>query len=426
VSSSAHQTSGLSASQLFWLLVFAALLLGFNVVAHLSDQIGDEAVHQFQINWFRDGRFEIFKYITMLPLYHAVVAAISKVSGLASLNGLRFSHLCFASGLVVAMVRLTACFYPQERYSRTLLLIFVPFVFPLFFLTYTDLPSLMFVLFMVERAWRKSYFLAALFALLAVLTRQPNIIWVTFTVCLIALNIARDRSVSLRFWGEGQTLADRDYLLEVLKTTKYFVVVFVLFIGFVLWNGGVAIGDAEQHPVSFNLSNLYFFLLVAFVLFLPFNIEQLPSIVTLIRRHWWIILVLIAAFIIYFNTYEHPHKYNATALAFYRHNLFIHYTCDILPLRILSFFPMAWMSLSLVTAIQRGEFGAQLMLLVPFALLSFVPLPLIEQRYYFVSLALLLALRPPMSIKSTTASLFVFIALSAYVMFNITRQIFFL
>ncbi|SMF03613.1 Cation transport ATPase [Alteromonadaceae bacterium Bs31] len=424
----ASTSQAISPQLLFWLMIFAALLLGFNIMAHLEHKIGDEAVHQFQINWFKDGRFEVFKYTTMIPLYHAVIAGLSKLLGLGSLNGLRFTNMLYAAGLVPAMFYLVRCFYPQESISRTLLLVFTPFLFPLFFITYTDLPSLMFVLFMVERAWKKHYFWAAVLALFAVLMRQPNIMWVAFTTCLIALNAAQEMSVGLSLKGQGDRrgILDKNYLLTVLERIQYFLVVFLLFVGFVLWNGGVALGDAEHHPISFNLSNLYFFLLVAFVVFLPFNIEQLGNIKALIFKHWWIVVILAVCFVIYFYTYEHPHKYNRTSLKFYRHNLFIHYTCDILPLRIASFIPMAWMSLSFVSAVRTSAYGAQLLLLLPFALLSFVPLPLIEQRYYFVALTLFLAMRPSITAWSTAINLFVFVALCAYILFNISRQIFFL
>jgi len=423
---------GMPPLALFGLLIFALLMMGFNTISHLSVGIGDEDVHRFQINWFVNGQYEIFKYVTMLPLYHAVVAFLGKVSGLTSLNGLRFAHLVFAAGVIPAMYALTRCFYPNEAQSRTLLLIFVPFLFPLFFLTYTDLPSLMFVLFMIERAWKKQYFWAGLLALVAVVMRQPNIIWAAFTACLVILSTAKEMSVGLRLLSKNDGdevvlgLLDKAFIIESLKRTSYFVVVFVLFVIFVVVNGGVAVGDAEQHPISFNLSNLYFFLLVAFVLFLPFNVEQVGNIKRLIVANWWILPLLAVLFVVYFYTYEHPHKYNTTALKFYRHNLFLHYTCDILPIKIACFIPMAWMSLSFVTAVRESTYGPQLLLMLPFALLSFVPLPLIEQRYYVVALTLFLVLRPKISSWSTGLTLGGFIALCAYVMFNISRQTFFL
>ncbi|WP_075185813.1 hypothetical protein [Teredinibacter haidensis] len=418
----------LSPTALFYLLVLAVLLMGFNAMSHLSGGIGDEDVHRYQINWFINGRYEIFKYVTMLPFYHAVVAFFGKVTGLTSLDGLRFVHMAISASVIPAMVALVRCFYPTEALSRTLLLVFVPFLFPLFFLTYTDLVSLMFVLFMVERAWKEHYVWSAVLALFAVVVRQPNIIWVAFTACLVVLNTAKEMGVGFCVKGsDGNTgLLDWDFLIRVLQRTCFYGVVFALFLAFVVWNGGVAVGDAEQHPISFNLSNLYFFLLVAFVLFLPFNVEQLANIKRLLMANWWILPLLLVLFVVYFYTYEHPHKYNTAALKFYRHNLFIHYTCDYLPWRILSFIPMAWMGLSFVTSIRTSDYAPVLLLMLPFALLSFVPLPLIEQRYYVVALTLFLALRPKMSSLSTGITLWSFVAICAYVMFNITRKVFFL
>ena len=410
------------------LLVVGSLLLGYNIMTHLDVGLGDENVHRFQINWFIKGRFEIFKYIPMLPLYHGVVAAIAKLTGLHGLDGLRFAHMLFAVGVIPAMYALVRCFHPTEAMSRTLLLVFVPFLFPLFFITYTDLPSLMFVLLMVERAWKKCYLWAAALALVAVLMRTPNIIWVAFTTSMILLNTAKEMSVGIRLKTNGaqRGLLDKPFLLAGLRRISGFLVVFALFIVFVVINGGVAIGDAEQHPVSYNPSNLYFFLLVAFVLFLPFCVEQVPDIYRLLRKHWWIIGLLILVFFYYFYTYEHPHKYNRTSLKYYRHNLFIHYTSDYFYIRIASFFPMAWMALSFVTGVRKSEYGSTLLLILPFALLSFIPLPLIEHRYYVVTLTLFLAIRPRMSAWSTGATLTAFVLICAYVMFNISRQLFFL
>lgn len=418
----------LSPLALFSLLVGVALLLGYSVILHLHGGIGDEDVHRFQINWFINGRIEIFKHVTMIPLYHGLVAFFAKISGLTSLNGLRFVHMLLALGLVPAMYRLVRCFYPDEAISRTLLLMFTPIIFPLFFLTYTDLPSLALVLVMLERAWNRHYFWAGVAALFAVLMRQPNIIWVVFTGCVIALRTFQAMSlvIDIRTPRSLLVLFRRPYVLTTLRKCRWLLLVFGLFVIFVLLNGGVAVGDAEQHQVTLNLSNLYFFLLVAFFLFLPFNMEQTSDISRLIREQWWLLLVLVGFFFIYFNTYSHPHKYNSPELDFYRHNLILYYTSDIRLLRVLSFIPMAWMTLSFISAIQKSGYSGVILLMLGFSLLSFVPLPLIEQRYYLVALTLFLAVRPRMTTVSTYATLGAFIALDAYILFHISQKTFFL
>jgi len=127
-----------------------------------------------------------------------------------------------------------------------------------------------------------------------------------------------------------------------------------------------------------------------------------------------------------FYTYEHPHPYNAASLDFYRHNLFIYYTSDVIAIRALAFIPVAWMSLSYVTAATVSDYTAEMLLLAPFALLSFVPLPLIEPRYYLVALSLFLAFRPAMSTGATVVTLAYYLVGSAYILFGISRQAFFL
>jgi alpha-1,2-glucosyltransferase len=52
----------------FLLAVLAPLLLGYSVIAHLDQPIGDEAVHAFQVSWFMQGRFEQFEHVTVVPI----------------------------------------------------------------------------------------------------------------------------------------------------------------------------------------------------------------------------------------------------------------------------------------------------------------------------------------------------------------------
>lgn len=421
-------SSDLSPVVTMTLLVVVSLLFGYTIITYLEGGIGDEDVHRYQIYWFLNGRFEIYKYVTMIPLYHATVAGLAKLTGLISLDGMRFVHMLISASVVPAMYRLVGCFYPQEAISRTLLLLFIPFFFPLFFLTYTDPLSLAVILFFIERAWNKHYITAGIVAFVAVLVRQTNIIWIGFTVLAVVLQIAQSSTSDFRWrlFFDRYALFNLNFLKTVIKPCLTFVPVIIAFIIFVFINGGVAVGDADQHQISLNLSNLYFFMLVAFVLFLPLNIEQVPAIARLLRRHLWVLLLLGAIFYIYYVTFGHPHKYNSTALSFYRHNLILHYVCDFVTGRVLAFIPIAWMGLTLTTMLISDRNRHLIGLMLIFALFSFVPLPLIEQRYYMVTLALLLVLRPSISRLSSVLTLLVFMSANAYILFSITHKHFFL
>jgi alpha-1,2-glucosyltransferase len=398
---------------LFWLLIAVSLVLGFNIITHLNEPIGDEGVHSYQIYKFINGSYEHFKYVTMLPVYHAANALITDFMNSTALNSLRFTNLLLSALVIPAFLALSKINYTDQAYSRTLQFVFIPFIFPLLFLIYTDLFSLTFTLAMVERTLKKKYNIAAIFAFFAVFIRQPNLIWVGYCCLLILLDMEKP-SLSKYF------------LSAYFRNAWPFFLVILSFALFVVWNGGVAVGDADQHQISFNISNFYFFLLVSFALFLPYNIARFSDVKKLLLTNKWLVLFLIVMFFIYMSTYEHPHKYNTKELSFYRHNLFLYYSCDIYWLRVLSYFAMAWMALSYYTASKYCINRKPLLLLLPVTLLSTVPLPLIEQRYYLMSLSLFIALRPPIPDKFTALTLIYYIAVSGYALYHVSRMNFFL
>ena len=400
-------------NSLLFILVIACLLLGYNTMLHLTHGIGDEDVHKFQIIWFVNGHYEFFKNLTMPPFYHAIIALLAKIFG-SSHNALRAEHLVITSFSIPIFYHLCQkVSVNNDAQTKTLQFFFLPILFPLFFLIYTDILSIIFVLLTIERTISKKYLYASCFGLLAILTRQPNIIWIGY-----AAFIALSQETNIK-----NCIKDLPYLIKKLWS---YGAVLILFITFIVINKGVALGDASQHPVSLNLSNLYFFLLVSFFLFLPLNIEYVKDIFHLVLKHKWIVILIALTFVIYYFTYGHPHKYNTTALAFYRHNLLLHYSCDYLTLKIISFFLMWWMVLTFSLTIRNSAAPYRLILLIPFSLLSFVPLPLIEQRYYLITLILFIAFNPRQSRLGKIATLLIYICLINYFLYNISHEYFFL
>jgi alpha-1,2-glucosyltransferase len=398
---------------LFWVLIGASLVLGFNVISHLKEPIGDEGVHSYQIYQFIKGSYEHFKYITMLPTYHAANAIVVKLLGATDMNYLRFANLLLAAIAIPAFLSIAKTVNHGQAYCRTLEFVFVPIVFPFFFVVYTDLFSLAFTLLMIERTLKAKYKMAALFGFGAVLIRQPNMTWVGYCCLLILMDVEKPAMT-------------KSFLISYLQKVWPFTIIVLAFGGFVIWNGGIAVGDAEQHHVSLNLSNFYFFLLVSFFLFLPYNIARMGDVKDLLVSNKWLILLIVGLFFVYNATYEHPHKYNTKKLSFYLHNLFLYYSCDIYWLRIVSYFAMVWMALSYYAAGLVSKNRIPLLLLLPLTLLSTVPLPLIEQRYYLVSLCLFIALRPPIEEKYTALIFAYYVGVTGYALYNISRLKFFL
>ncbi len=413
IANSALIAGGDSVKLLFWPLIAVSLLLGFNVISHLKAPIGDEGVHSFQIYWFISGKFEIFQYVTMLPIYHAANAIIVKALSGTDLNYLRFAGMLLGLMVIPAFLALAKYFNPQQAYSRTAQFVFIPFVFPLFFLIYTDLLSLGLALAMIERTLSKKYIWAAVFALGAVFVRQPNLIWVGY--CGLVILLEKEKIV-----------LTREYFNHYFRKIWPYALVVLLFSGFVVWNGGVAVGDFEQHQISFNPSNFYFFLLVSFALFFPYNIAKLKDVKELLSDNKWVLIVLIVLFFFYMATYAHPHKYNTQALSFYRHNWFIYYSCDVYWLRVLSYFAIAWMALTYCAAARIVRHRVPLLLLLPVTMLAVIPMPLIEQRYYLVPLCLFIAMRPSVPVRVTAITLAYYIGVTSYTVYHISRASFIL
>lgn len=401
------------------LLLLATAIVTAASIRHLHEGIGDESVHAFQISWFIQGTYQIFENVTVIPLYHATIALILKVTGAQSLEAMRVAHfllamLCLPVYYLLCRRLLGSTDVAMERTTQ---LFFLPILFPLFFLIYTDIPALTLTLFMIERAIAGRYVQASALGLAAVLFRQTNLVWVAYAATVY---LCRDKHklISIKAW--------RDRLAGEIPALLSFGLIFLVALLFIAINGGIAVGDVEQHTVSFNLSNAYFMLLVAFAVFLPWHVAQLSAIYKLLCKYPWILFGIILIAIVYWFTYSHPHRYNSAELSYYRHNLILHYTADFPVYKLAAYTAMTWTCLSFSTIILQSQNKHELQLLAPFALLVVIPLPLIEQRYYLVALSLLLALRPPMKSRMEQISLLYSISWSTYLFYNVSKANFFL
>src|SRR5690606_6720513 len=135
---------------------------------------------------------------------------------------------------------------------------------------YTDIWALVFIALCFYFTLKCWYWAAAVAGLCAVLVRQDAVIWVGLAYLLLCF--------------EGWSFTQPQHYRQLLKNAFYkglpFLVIFVGFVVFVLYNKGVAIGDTQAHEIKhYNISNLYIFLICAWLVFLPLNIMQVPAIV---------------------------------------------------------------------------------------------------------------------------------------------------
>lgn len=393
------------------------LAFAFTILLHLPHEISDEGFHSPQIWGFYNGDLHVARSLTMLPAYHAVIAALLKATGIFSVKLARFLHLLLCALTLPVFYRICKALGRPHPDSRTLLFLTCPIILPFFALLYTDVPALLPILLQVLSTIRKRHLPAALFGLVATLVRQTSIVWVAFSCVYVVIEQVQAQGTSS--W--------RQHVLPLARRLWAYAAVGLGAAVFFHVQGGVAVGDSSHHPISFNPSNLYLFLLLAFLFFLPHNLARAGAILDLLRRRPRIWYILVPAFVGYMATYSNAHPYNSAGLSFYLRNVLLHHIVTRPAIRALTFIPVAWMALTLILFFHeetrhRWSLGA----LYVFALLSFVPLPLVEQRYYLPALTLLFAFAPLQEARLNWTSLWLFVPVNCVLLLGISNQWFFL
>lgn len=362
----------------FWLAIGVSLDVAFLMVKD-APLVADEGYHLPQISGFLSGNFETSPHLTVLPVYHAMMAGILKVIGAESVAEARLVTFLGSAVSIWFFYLIVLRLWPQERYLRTAQFVFLPILFPMHFLIYTDTWALAFVLIALERTLANRPWQSAAAVLVAVLMRQPNLIWAGMLWILLV-------------WQPDSLHRTWRFITKCwCQTTLPFVLILAAFCGFFILNRGIAVGDKHQHQIAVNPANLWFFGLCFCIFFLPTclgtlarywkHFRRLPAMTT---------LGLAAGLGAFLATYHASHQYNQASLWFYLRNRALHWTSRIAPLKVLTFIPAALgLGGFILCPMQERRFG----IMIPVALISVAVMPLIEQRYYLVPFAILLAFR---------------------------------
>jgi alpha-1,2-glucosyltransferase len=413
------------------LLCAAGLTLGWVLMLRVGG-LADETVHFPQIRSFLeafpDGPWTLDPRLTTFPTYHALVAAVLALTGTSSLTAARTVDLAISAALLAVFAAAVLRIHGRRTIAarRMAQLAFLPILFPFFFLVYTDVLSLLLVLLGVLLADRPRPVLAPLAAWAAVLVRQTNVVWAVW-IALVHLR-AVDRNVSA-----PPDAADRRWRL--LGPAAPYALLAAATVGFVLWHGGLALGDPAAHPPgALHAANVDFFLLVLLVCFLPLHLPALKrvagSLSAALRRRPWrerlvlsllALAALAAGFLLFTWSFEVSHPYNRflgslrnRALDFFTHGelgTLTLFTADVVAL------------LALVgTRLTRPLAYA----LYPLSAAFLAAHWLVEQRYDFIPLALWLLYREEAPPWAERLQLVWGIALTAFLHLGVVNRWFFL
>ncbi|OCH88591.1 glucosyltransferase [Obba rivulosa] len=405
----------------------ASILVLKYVNEEVTEPYMDEPFHVPQAQAYCEGDYWTWDpKITTPPGLYALSLVLKRVFMLkCNLAMLRLTPLLALLVLPLVLTRLL-CYHKRERPPQSL---FAPTVeavvlsaFPIAwffgFLYYTEVPSLVFVLFTIVSAVEGRHWLAALFGAISCTFRQNNIIWVLYayaTSQLMALRFCRTESdakpVAKLHDPPALTASGADLIQSALSLPKVlpdlllpfapYALVIAAFGAFVKWNGGIVLGDKSNHIPAFHVPQLYYFVGFATILGWPALISAEGGIKGLLREVWARmfgskrntaltgLVTILMGVTIHRYTIHHPFLLSDNRhYTFYvwRRIFMLHPAVPYL--LVPGYIACAW---AWYIRIGQDQTLLQNLLLPVFVLPTLLPTPLLEPRYFLIPYILLRA-----------------------------------
>ena len=372
------------------------------VMRHRPVMFTDELDHYSQIALFRHGDFRVLTlYLTTIPGYHALVAAILWVCGATSLNAARLVNAAFGLAAAAGFHALRRQVWPGTETIATAQFLVLPILVPLFFIVYTDALALALIVWAAWATLGHRYYLCALLLSMLVCVRQNEVVWAGFFAMLAVWPSWSEHG--LRSWRVILTCG-WPYLIPVAG-----------FLGFWWWNGSISLSHAQaaMHPdLSLHAGNLFFALFVAGVL-LPLHVlAGLREFAAAAHHRRWLFAIPFLLFVGFWWGFHADNPYNAVFPWYYVRNEFL-IAVDTRP---------AWRAAvgAVVVAAACGLAGTRLRpaaatWLYPIAALFLAASWLVEQRYVLVPLVLWLAFREQRGRAVEYATLALWLVLAVFI-----------
>lgn len=358
--------------------------------------------------------FDIMDHVFALPGYGISIGIIEYFWG-PSMQSSRLVTTIL-SLLSVLIFYLLACKIDRENSEmKTLQYFFFPILFIFFFLLYTDVYSLLYVLISFLLVLKKRYYWAGFIGFLSLLVRQNNIVWLGFFASFIFVENIKLKRINVNVC--------KTYFKDIILFLFSFIAVLI----FVFINKGATVADKPLAPLSFHLENLFFLLFLFFFLFLPLNIANFSKIIGLVNNKIQFILLFlieINILLVYILTFKvsHPSN-NIPDDNFFMRNIFLSYMTGGIINKIVSFFPIGYSILSLfVTPLIDKKYC----LIYPFTFLFLGMLWLVEPRYYLIPFTFFLLFKKSQSFLVEYSTLAIYIFFAEIIFFLILSKKFFL
>ncbi len=386
--------------------MYSFLLFGFIAVVltvtylYLKNAplIVDEVDGYQQVLNFVEGNNKLEK-ISAMPTYYYLLAMVAKITGITSIAFIR------TITVVISLLTLFAFFITSRKIAehggeiKTLLLLFMPTLFVFYFLIYTEVLSLLFILLMVYFGVQKKHVLAGMFGIFSMCIRQNNVMWVAF---MMMYGYIAENGFSI-----SVTLV-KNYAIRALT----YITGFVLFAVFVVINGGVAVGDKSMHPGNVSIGNIVFFLFVFFILFLPQHIYSFKKVIKILTEKKWMVAIAVTLFALFYFLFKNNHPYNQISPHYFMRNKLLIYITSAPWIKAMFVLTAVYALLSLCVTPLQGPYQ---WLFYAFAILFLLPSWLIDVRYYVIPFTLFILFKKQENKYVDYITIIYFIAMSGWV-----------
>ncbi|KAF7310554.1 hypothetical protein HMN09_00598200 [Mycena chlorophos] len=258
------------------------MLKEFNSI--VDEPYMDEPFHVPQAQAYCRGEFDTYDpKLTTPPGLYLLTLVLKKMFMLkCNVAQLRLTPMLALLALPLVLGRLLA-YHQRGRLPKwtepptdALVLSFFPIAWFFGFLYYTEVPSVFFVVSTIVAAFQGKHWLAASLGLLSCTFRQTNIIWVLYAYAMSQVMFLR-----FRFSPPGSKplsklhdpmafeatpgdfvraiLSLPNVLLDILPAFVPYAGVLAAFAAFVVWNGGIVLGDKSNHIPTLHVPQVYYF-----------------------------------------------------------------------------------------------------------------------------------------------------------------------
>ena len=363
-------TLRVTAAAAFVLIVAVVVYQALRPLPRYSDEIH----HYRQISGFCHGDYTPNPRVTTIPGYHALSALVGRATGDCSLQRMRLVNAAIGLLSVAAFFAAARAAGAADPVARTLQYFLLPVLLPYHFLVYADSISLLANLVTLALLLRGRFALAGLAGSLAILVRQTNVVWLAL-VCLSA-------------WMDAPPVREvPDRLHAWLRHSWTALLGLAGFAAFIVWNGGVAVGGRGAFKAGFHTGNVFLFLALYCVLFVPANVAAIRRRAGQFARPlFW--AALAATYVVFLATFRVDHPFNRFE-GFLRNEMLSAVVSNSYWKTVFFLVAAGGLASLYATRLRRPS----LYLIYPLALATLLPLRLIEHRYGLPAFVMLLVCR---------------------------------